>query len=423
MRTSSSASVRSTVPAVRQLSWWARLWQPFWALPTVMSLFAFAAGIVLPLLEQHLRSWALWMFPGGVDAARSALTTIASISISTVGVVFSITMVVLQLASNQFTPRILGSFLESRIVQVTFGIFISTFVFSLTVLRSIRDSDQTTEETFPRVSISISFLLALACVACFLAFIRSITVSIQVRHAIRNVGDETMALIEAMSSDDDEAEAPEPWTPPDNSPSTTIAVDAKQGHINELDIPSLVKVAKDYDGVVVLTSGLGAFKIAGQTCAEFWGEGWDEEGDRRVNAALRITTDRSLQQDMSFGFRQLLDISLRALSPGINDPATAVQTIDEIHRLLRRLVQMKEPLPYVPDSEGVTRVVLPAVDINATLAWVIEELNYFGRESIQIPRRLFEMIDDLSTCALPEYQGTLAEMRETIIEPKGFETN
>ena len=126
---------------------------------------------------------------------------------------------------------------------------------------------------------------------------------------------------------------------------------------------------------------------------------------------------------MSFGFRQLLDISLRALSPGINDPATAVQTIDEIHRLLRRLVQMKEPLPYVPDSEGVTRVVLPAVDINATLAWVIEELNYFGRESIQIPRRLFEMIDDLATCALPEYQGTLAEMRETIIEPKGFETN
>ena len=92
--------------------------------------------------DRDLREIAWWVFPGGADAARGALTTIASVTISTVGVVFSITMVVLQLASSQFTPRVLGSFLSNRIVQVTFGMFIATFVFSLTVLRSVLSEDE-----------------------------------------------------------------------------------------------------------------------------------------------------------------------------------------------------------------------------------------------------------------------------------------
>ena len=123
---------------MRSWSWWDRLWAPFWAVPLAATVASLALGVLLPAAEGSSSAQLPFVFPGGPDGARSVLGTIAGAMISVTGLVFSLTMVVLQLASSQFTPRLLGTFLQSRLTQATLGSFIASFVFSLTVLRSVR---------------------------------------------------------------------------------------------------------------------------------------------------------------------------------------------------------------------------------------------------------------------------------------------
>ncbi|AQP45401.1 DUF2254 domain-containing protein [Tessaracoccus flavus] len=406
---------RGSVNAIEQATLWDRMWQPFWVLPVAMTLGALAMALVLPELDKELRGWMFWVFPGGADAARGALTTIASATISTVGVVFSITMVVLQLASSSFTPRILGSFLESRVVQATFGMFIATFVFSLIALRAILNETDDSSGFVPRVSVTFAFLMAIGCVGLFLAFVRHITESIQVSKVISRIGDRTLRLIERVLPGQDENGGAGPtWSPTAGTPSTRIQVGERHGHLDEIDLPELVRLAGELEGVIVLERSLGAFVTHGQPLATFWGEGWDEDAQSRLASAMRLATERTTRQDVSFGFRQLVDIGDRALSPGTNDPTTANQVINELHRLLRVIVQRVVPSPYIADDDGVVRVVAQGSDVETLLTLSVQELAHFARDIPPVLRRLQLMLDDLDSCALPRYQGSIDALRETV---------
>lgn len=146
-----------------------------------------------------------FVFEGGPDAAREVLGTIAASTISVTGLIFSITLVVLQLVSSQFSPRMLNGFLRNRIVQATLAMFLGTFVFSLTVIRYVWSEDEDITGFVPRASVSVAFLLVLGCLGLFLAFIRLITFSMRVANAISEIGEETMALaarIYPVQSDD-----------------------------------------------------------------------------------------------------------------------------------------------------------------------------------------------------------------------------
>lgn len=407
---STTQRTRGDVPHIRRLSGWQRVWQPFWTLPAALSLAAFVLGILLPEVDRDLRELVLWVFPGGADAARGALTTIASVTISTVGVVFSITMVVLQLAAGEFTPRVLGDFLSNRIVQWTFGMFIATFLFALLVLRSVVSEDEEVEGFVPRVSVSFAFLLVLTCVALFLAFIRSITEAIQVSAVISRIGDRTMQLIDRVVPGGEEYGTGPTWSPAPDAPRVRVHVDDRHGHVDEVDARALVELAAGRDGVLVLEQNLGDFTTKGQLLATFWGEDWDDDASRAANRAVRLSTNRSLHQDVTFGFRQLVDIADRALSPGVNDPTTATQVVDELHRLLRELVQRVSPSPYVADADGAVRLVMQPPSVDAILEVYVNEVAYYARDSRPVPRRLVEMLDDLTGCALPRYEGTLREL-------------
>ena len=153
---------RGEVPTIPTITLWQRIWRPFWALPAAICAAGIAAGILLPELDRRLSQHLPYLFQGGPDGARGMLSTIASAMISVTGLVFSITMVVLQLASSQFTPRILGEFLAKRITQVTLGVFTASFVFSLTVLRSVQGATDTVSAFVPQLSVTVAFLLVLA---------------------------------------------------------------------------------------------------------------------------------------------------------------------------------------------------------------------------------------------------------------------
>ena len=415
MADTSASRSRGSVSAIDRATWWDRLWQPFWMLPMLLTVAAMVLGVVLPEADRDLREIAWWVFPGGADAARGALTTIASVTISTVGVVFSITMVVLQLASSQFTPRVLGSFLSNRIVQVTFGMFIATFVFSLTVLRSVLSEDEEGNGFVPRVSVSFAFVLVLACVGLFLAFIRSITDSIQVSTVISRIGDRTARLVDrVLPVAEDEQGFSATWSPVADAPRSLVPVDRRHGHVDEIDLPRLVELAASRDGVLVLAPRLGDFVTTGQELATFWGDDWDDDATAAANGLVRLTTDRTMRQDVSFGFRQLVDIGDRALSSGVNDPTTATQVVNELHRLLRAAVQRVSPSPYLTDADGAVRLVVESTDARDLLRIAVEEIAFYGRESPPVTAQLAAMLDDLSSVSLERYRPTIAALRATL---------
>ncbi len=169
------------------------------------------AGATLPLVDEHLLGDVDVLFGGNADSARSLLGTIASAMISVTGLVFSITMVVMQLASSQFTPRLLSTFLGSRVVQVTLGVFISSFVFALMVLRDVRGGDG---PFVPQLSVTVAFVLVLASVALFLAFIHHITDSIRVDQVVDRIARLTVETLERGSAQewDDTSAVPPTWS-------------------------------------------------------------------------------------------------------------------------------------------------------------------------------------------------------------------
>lgn len=409
---------RGNVPGVRPETVWTRLWRPFWVLPMVICLGAAAVGFVLPSLEKGWSEDLPYVFEGGPDGARSMLGTIASAMISVTGLVFSITIVALQLASSQFTPRVLGSFLSNRITQSTLGVFTASFVFALTVLRSVRGGDDDRSPFVPQVSITLSFLLVIASVGLFLAFIHHITTSIQVSNVISRVGDGTLAVIEQLYPEEtptSEPPAPGPtWSPLPGTPRVVFDSGRRHGRLVAVDYDLLVRNARELDAVVTVDLPVGAFVPQGLPVLRVWGVDEIPSDGNGFGSGYRLGSDRTLRQDAAFGLRQLVDIAERALSPGTNDPTTAVQVIDELHLILRTLVQRESPSPYITDEDGNVRVVHHPQRVEDLLGLAVREIAHYGRDSLRIGPRLTAMLDDLLTVTRPRYAATIEDLRESL---------
>ncbi len=393
-------------------SWWVRLWRRFWALPLAIILGAGALGLWLPLLDEKLLGLLPNVFGGGADGARGLLSTIASAMISVTGLVFSITMIVLQLASSQFSPRVLGGFLESRLTQATFGVFAATFVFSLTVLRSVRGADDQDAAFVPQVSVALAFLLVVVSVLLLLSFIQHITQQIQVQQIISQVGDTTVRLIESMYPTPEDSNPRVTWEPPNEPPPTLVSSDKRHGVVNQINYGWLLSAAIKYEGVIRLEVRNGRYITEGQPLATVYGRGFDDSDRRAVQRSFTMSSERGIQQDPSFGVRQIVDVADRALSPGVNDPTTAVQCIDELQRILDKMVRRRVPSPYLLDDKGIVRVVYQPVTVAEMLDLAVDEIAHWGASSIQVPRRLLIMLDDLMINALTEHIGVLRAKRE-----------
>ena len=387
---------------------------PFWVVPAIWSAASVAFGLLLPQLDEVVGSPAL-LFNGSADSARSVLSTTSGAMISVTGLVFSITIVVLQLASSQFSPRVIATFLEDRVTQHTLGVFVASFLFSLTVLRSIPDRGST-EEGVPELAVTMSFLLVLGAVAMFLAFIQHITQSIAVSTVIRRVGTQTRALLERSRE--------RRTTLPDVAPELaaldgqTVATARRSGYVDSIDAGSLCRTAAEQQVRIEVLYPLGSFVPEGATLALVHGARADPAWDDRVSACVRLGADRSMEQDLTFGFRRLVDIAERALSPGVNDPTTAVQAIDELHDILRRMVRETTVVGIHLDGDGIPRVLTQEWTFGQYLDLAADEIAHWGADSIQIPRRLTEMLTDLEVASVPEHLPAI-RAKLAHVEPAG----
>lgn len=377
---------------------------PFWVVPALWCLGAVTLGLLIPKLEQGSAGFLPLIFEGGPEGARTVLSTVAGAMISVTGLVFSITIVVLQLASSQFSPRVLRTFLESRITQHTLGVFAASFLYALTVLRAIVD---TPGSTVPQVGVTVAYLLVLGAVAMFLAFIHHITRAIAVRNVITLAADETRTLLRRGQTE--AADLPSTLAPLPLLGHQAVVVALRSGYLDTIDQHLLCELASRHDARIELRHQLGGFVPEGAPIAVVHGAGaasvdWDAE----VARGLGLSRSRTMQQDVSFGFRQLVDIAERALSAGINDPTTAVQVVDELHDLLRRMAGLAESYPVRYDDSGTPRLVLTERTFRDYLDLAVDEIAHYGADDVQVPRRLDAMLVDLEVAARPEHRPEVA---------------
>ncbi|RAV31688.1 DUF2254 domain-containing protein [Corynebacterium heidelbergense] len=429
----------SWVPTARPRAWYIRLWDPFWMLPMACVAVSVLLGIVLPQVDSLASDWVPVVFHGGPDGARTVLSTITSAMISVTGLVFSITMVLVQLASSQFSQRVLGGFLGSKITQATLGVFTGTFMYSLTVLRSIRDQANAESAFVPQVATTFCFLLVIASVGFFLAFIDHIISSIRIANVVEEIRAKTVATGERMipadlQPEEDGAEAGQ-WTPPPGDKPWEVRWRKRGGRLTDVDYRRLVEVASENNLIVSLLPQVGAYVPRGSAVLAIYGipdervpgpsapgtavPAGSQETPLRQAAedmlgCLTCAQERSMRQDVMFGVRQIVDIAERALSPGINDPTTAVQCLDALHGLLRPLVQRRTPQGQVSDARGHVRLVYRPQTVHQVLELATDEISWWGAGTIQVPRRMKTMVDDLLSVAAPEYREHLHRVRERV---------
>jgi uncharacterized membrane protein len=363
-----------------------------WFLPGLFVLGAIGAAIVTLTIDRHFHSEPAWLsFGGGATSAQQILSTIATSMMTFTGLVFTITIVALQLASSQFSPRVLRAFLRDRGSQVPLGIFAATFVYALVVLRQVR-TGAVGALFVPGISIASAFMLVLVSLGAFVYYVNHIAQSIRVVNIIEAVAAETRQAIDenypASTGETHVCEEPR-WVSPDQR----VLLDRPGGVIAGIDVDALVHFATGHDCVVRIRPAVGDFVAQGAVVFELYGVRDVAAHDLLVH--VDIGRERTMYQDPAFGFRQLVDIAEKALSPAINDPTTAVQAIDRLHDLLWRLNSRPEAIGRHADERGRVRLVHPVVEWAAFVTLAFEEIRQYGAASIQVHRRLRASVREL----------------------------
>jgi len=389
------------VEVVAVVEWFNRVRNGFWFLPAVCAVLAVLLGLVVTSLDQAFAGALPFLFAGGPDGARSLLSSITSSMISFTGLVFSITIVVLQLTSSQFSPRVLRTLLQDRTSQLALGVFVATFLYAMTVQRSVRGGDGDTQEFVPQLGVTLAYGFVLLSVALFIRYIHHIANAIRAVSIITSVADEARGVIDGWPEP-----APEPPPPPSGTPQRRLSTPAP-GVVITIDTKRLVRAAEAADVVFVLVPHLGDFVCTGAEIVDVYGAAADDIDEETVVPALALDRERTMDQDAAFGFRQLIDIAERALSPGVNDPTTAVQAMDQLRDLLRRMSVRRLPDGLHCDSTGRLRVVVPQLDFADYLDLAVDEIAHYGENSLQVRAHLAHLLHDLGNVARREYRSAV----------------
>lgn len=342
---------------------------------------------------------------GGPDAAIEILGTIAASMVSLAALVLTITMVVVQLAMGQFSPRIVQQILQDKPSQLAIGIFVGTFAHAMLALREVQTD---AEGVVPGVAVLVAFVLVVVSIMVLVWYVNHIGRALRVSALIELVGNDTRKLLDEIYAD---VGAP-------NSGGSTIPA-PQSGVIIRIDHDKLVRVAKAGDCVLTLRPALGEFVPAGAPLFEITGA----RARLDANAAMRsieFGLERTLDQDMAYGLRLLVDIGERSLSDGpFQDPTTAVQAIDRLHDCLRQLAPRPFPDGRYRDEAGEVRLVTPAMTWEDYVHLAFDEIRMAGSGSPQIARRLRAALEDLLAVAPRERQRPLQEQLDLLRSGNG----
>jgi uncharacterized membrane protein len=336
-----------------------------------------------------------WVISGSADAARQILTTVAAAIITVIGVVFSVILLTLTLASTQFGPRMLRNFMRDRSTQLTLGTFVATFVYAVLVLASIGVGSR--GDFVPHISVTVTLALMVADLAVLIYFIHHTAVTIQLPQVIASIAADLAEAIREQGSGN-----PDPH--PKAGPTATELVARAEadgavllapvsGYLQFIKHQDLVRLATGADAVINLEHRPGHFVVQGHRFATVWPPETVPLVRQALGGAHIVGPHRTLNQDVSFGIDQLVEIALRALSAAINDTFTALTCIDWLGENLCKIVAQWHPARVHRDERGFIRVIAPEPSYDRLVQRSFEKLR---QSSLGQPAVMIRMLDALA---------------------------
>jgi uncharacterized membrane protein len=381
-----------------------------WFVPAIETIgFALLAVALIVVDRQLYESEQLTgqdgIFRGGVDGSRGILAAVAGSLISAAVTVFSITVVVLQLASSQFTPRVLPSFTGDRRFQSAVGILLGTFVYCLLALWSVGHEEPGREPFVPVVTTAVAIVLALISVAVLILFIHHVSTLIQVSTLVDRVTDETVSMIGKVR-DDANAQRAAPYVP---KPLADAILSTRAGYLQEVDSSRLLGLADRYTLVVEVLCPIGAFVLPDMPLASVSPAGIvDDALADDIRATLVLAPERMTGNDIEFGVKRVADIAVKALSPGINDPTTAINGIDRLSEIMVAFAR-RPGGPRTEHGEAGGVVTLPASpSAESIVREAFAQIRHYGAGDVLVSQHLATQLGRAAGVVPLEFAALLA---------------
>jgi uncharacterized membrane protein len=359
-----------------------------WLIPMIYVGGSVVCGIMLPRIEQaYLASWTIGL---SVASAQAWLSAAASGMMALTGIVFAMAFVMVQFSAIAYSPRLVLWFARDPVLFHSLGAFAATFIYALFTLAWI---DRGGSGTVPLLSTLLMAIMLVLSMLLFSRLVQRVT-DLQITSVLRLIGDKGRAVIRDMFERLDQRPAVEgkPGAEPADgahfgSVSQTLIYSGDPRTIASLDIDALVQQARQGEAVIVMACAVGDSLVDGSPVLRVHGAK-RSLAEKDLMRAIRLDVERTFEQDPKYPIRLLVDIAIKALSPAINDPTTAVQAIDQIEDLLRRLARHHLHAGFVSDSKGILRLVVPMPTWEDYLTLAFDEIRQFGTSSIQVMRRL-----------------------------------
>lgn len=384
----------------------ANLRTSLWTVPSGAVVLGLALGILLPLGDAHLLAqgalagrWSV-VLDSSPDSARQVLATSAGSLATVLGVVFSITIVTLQLAASQYSPRLLSRFSKDPLTRWTLGMLLGTITFLLLVIRTVHTTPDDERDFVPRVSLSFGILATLAALLLLAIYIHHLARELQPASIVKSLANATrLALHERRAHAG--SLRPSEERPPTSAPH--VLTTATPGHLEYVALDQFCAALPEGAAFARIEVPTGEFVLPGQPLASVWlgREPENDEWQRQLAAAFAFGRERTLEQDVLFGVRQLVDVGLRALSPALNDPATAAMVANELATILHTAI--REEVGIRGSHRAVTRrgvtVLVPTLSLEQLLEASVVELAHAAEAHPQVLVRLVRVLAELAELA------------------------
>ena len=369
--------------------------------PLAIVLILGATGAVLSAAEESYpalrRLVPKILFPSDSDpqSAQTILASIATSTMTVVSIVFAILLMTLTLASTQFSPRLLVSFVRDKVTQGTLGIFLGTFSYCIAAMPAARQSPA---PFAPTLTVMGAMMLTPVCVGWLIYFIHHISNAISVNHIVDRIRRETEEVIDGLMPESRLPVQPEEIVGAFPGALEGAIASNRSGYIRFVDIQRLRELTKTWRVCLRLERRVGHFIPEGVALMRFTrGERMTAERASQFLAAVDIGPTRTLQQDVEFGVVQIVDVALRAMSPAVNDPTTAISCVDQLSSILIRWIGRAPPRRAFYDPPHVLRLVVPWIDLEGLLDLAFEQIRHYAAADAAVSLRLMRAFGDIAS--------------------------
>lgn len=370
---------------------WYDVKDSLWYRPAVMTIAAILLSFVTIQIDHELfaerRITLPFVFAGGVEGARGVLSAIASTMITVATTAFSVTLVALQLGSSKFSPRILRSFTGDRGNQMVLGIFIATFAFSLSALRTVRSKTEDIDAFVPTISVTVAVLLAFVAIGSLIFFFHHATRTIQASVVIDRTFEDNKKLIQKHRNRFQQPDVRLLQQPLELHTSQRLIAEITcdhAGYVQDINLLSALKMATEFEVRLAILPQPGDYLNPGTVLASVWKESLEDDLPKiddlsqRVNDLFETGLERTLEQDILFAVQQLADIASLALSPGTNDPTTAISVLDRLGTVILMVGEVSGVQAAMSDEDGTLRVLYTVPTFEEYVRSPLDQIRYYG---------------------------------------------